>query len=153
MKSRIPHSLAAMLLASAVPVAYSQPSPPAGLVQEPVASASRSDAVADAIVQELNADESLKHSKITVQPEENGVFLSGSTVTDSQARRAIQVASTHAGQGRVSSGILSSEIVLWAPPPQESDAETALAEPAVAEPSVAEAEPVQASSQQEAAPK
>jgi hypothetical protein len=141
MNLRTPHALAALLLASAAPFAFSQPLPPAGLVEEPVASASRSDAVADAIVQELNADASLKHSKITVQPDESGVFLSGSTLTDAQARRAIQVASAHAGQGKVSSGILSSEIVLWAPPPQEPDglAEPAAAEPAVSEPAVAEA--------------
>jgi len=130
MNTRTPHILAALLLAGAAPFAYSQPLPPAGLVDEPVASVSRSDAIADAIAQELNADASLKHSKITVQPDESGVFLSGSTVTDAQARRAIQIATAHAGQGKVSSGILSSEIVLWAPPPQEPDG---LAEPAAAE--------------------
>lgn len=130
MKTRIPTALAALLLAGAAPFAYSQPLPPAGLVDEPVASVSRSDAIADAIAQELNADASLKHSKITVQPDEGTVFLSGSTLTDAQARRAVQVATSHAGQGKVSSGILSSEIVLWSPPPQEPDV---LAEPAVAE--------------------
>jgi hypothetical protein len=131
MNPRIPHTLGALLLAGAVPFAYSQPAPPAGLVEEPVASVSRSDETANAIAQELNADASLKSSKITVQPDENGIFLSGTTLTDAQTRRAIQVASTHAGQGKVSSGILSDEIVLWAPPPQESD--NGLAEPAVAE--------------------
>jgi hypothetical protein len=138
MKSRIPHTLTALLLAGAVPFAYSQPTPPAGLVEEPVASVSRTDDVANAIAQELNADASMKHSKVTVQPEENGIFLSGTTLTDAQARKAIQVAATHAGQGKVSSGILSSEIVLWAPPPQESEAELAV-EPAAAE--VAEVAP------------
>jgi len=131
MKSRIPHTLTALLLAGAVPFAYSQLTPPAGLVEEPVASVSRSDDVANAIAQELNADASLKSSKITVQPDEGGILLTGTTLTDTQTRRAIQVATTHAGQGKVSSGILSSDIVLWAPPPQESA--DALAEPAEAE--------------------
>lgn len=120
-----------MLLAGAVPFAYSQPLPPAGLVEEPVASVSRSDDMANAIAQALNADAAMKHSKVTVQPDEGSIFLSGTTLTDAQARRAIQVATSHAGQGKVSSGILSNEIVLWGPPPQEDD--TGLAEPAVAD--------------------
>ena len=131
MKPHIRHTLAALMLAGAVPFAYSQPLPPAGLVEEPVASVSRSDAVADAIAKDLNADASMKHSKITVQPDESGILLTGSTMTDAQTRRAMQVATTHAGQGKVSSGILSSEIVLWAPPPEVVD--NGLAEPAVAE--------------------
>lgn len=139
MKPRIPRTLTALLLASAVPFAYSQPLPPAGLVEEPVASVSRSDTVADAIAQELNADASMKHSKVTVQPDEGTILLTGSTLTDAQTRRAIQVATSHAGQGKVSSGILSNEIVLWGPPPQESETEIAVDEPTVAEPAVAEA--------------
>jgi hypothetical protein len=149
MKSRIPHTLTALLIAGAVPFAYSQPTPPAGLVEEPVASVSRSDDVATAIAQELNADPSLKHSKLTVQPDEGNILLTGSTLTDAQTRRAIQVATTHAGQGKVSSGILSNEIVFWAPPPEEED--TGLAEPTestVAEPAVAEAEKAPATTTQ-----
>ncbi len=132
MNTRTPHVLLALLLAGAAPFAFSQPLPPAGLVDEPVASVSRADAVADAIAQELNADASMKHSKVTVQPDESGgILLTGSTLTDAQARQAIKVATTHAGQGKVASGILSSEIVLWAPPPEVVD--NGLAEPAVAE--------------------
>ena len=131
MKPHIRHTLAALMFAAAVPFAYSQPLPPAGLVEEPVASVSRSDALADAIAKDLNADVSMKHSKITVQPDESGILLTGSTLTDAQTRRAMQIATTHAGQGKVSSGILSSEIVLWAPPPEVVD--NGLAEPAVAE--------------------
>jgi len=138
MKSRIPHTLTALLLAGAIPLAYAQPIAPAGLVEEPVASVSRSDDVANAIAQELNADPSMKHSKVTVQPDEGGILLTGSTLTDAQSRRAVQVASAHAGEGKVSSGILSNEIVLWAPPPQESETEIAVDETTVAEPTVAE---------------
>src|SRR5687768_18484629 len=100
MNLRTPHALAALLLASAAPFSFSQPLPPAGLVEVPVASASRSDAVANAIVQELNADASLNHSKITVQPDASGISLSGPSLTDAHALRAIQVASALAGQGQ-----------------------------------------------------
>lgn len=151
MKSRIPHTLTALLLAGAVPFAYSQLTPPAGLVEEPVASVSRSDDMANAIAQELNADPSLKHSKLTVQPDEGNILLTGSTLTDAQTRRAIQVATSHAGQGKVSSGILSNEIVLWAPPPQESETEIAADEPTestVAEPAAAEVEKAPATTTQ-----
>jgi hypothetical protein len=138
MRLIIPHALAALLLAGAAPLVYSQATPPAGLVEEPVASVSRSDEMANAIAQELNADASMKHSKVTVQPNEGGILLTGSTLTDAQTRRALQVATAHAGEGKVSSGILSDEIVLWAPPPQEED--TGLAEPAEAGSAVTEVE-------------
>ena len=98
-------------------------------VSEPVASNSRSDgpdgAVAAAIAQELNADPSLKNSKITVQPVDNGIILTGVAPAHAQMQRAVQVATVRAGEGKVVNAIQSEEIVIQVPPPVE----TAVGEP------------------------
>jgi hypothetical protein len=123
MKARIPHTLAILLLAGAAPLAYSQAGskPLANFVDEPVASVSRADDLANAVAQALSADASLKNSKITVQPDEGGVILlTGATLTDAQRRKAAQIATTQAGEGKVVNALMTDEIVLYAPPPQES---------------------------------
>lgn len=115
MKSRIPHVLAALLVAGAVPFAHSQITPPAGLVDEPIASVSRQDDVANAVAQALNADASLKHSKITVQPDDGKILLTGSSLTEMQRMRASQIASQHAGEGKVVNTISHDENVIAVP--------------------------------------
>ena len=122
MKARIPHTLAVLLLAGAAPLAYSQSGsqPPASLADAPVASVARSDDMANSIAQALSADASLKNSKITVQLDDNAVLLTGATSTDAQRRKAGQIATSQAGEGKVVNAIMTDEIVLYAPPPQES---------------------------------
>lgn len=115
MKSRIPHTLAALLVAATAPFAHSQIAPPAGLVDEPVASVSRQDDVANAVAAALNADASLKHSKITVQPDEGTILLTGSSLTEAQRMRATQIASQHAGEGKVVNTIAHDENVVAVP--------------------------------------
>lgn len=133
MKTRISNTLAAMLAATAFASASAQdtaaptaesirvsqpdnpiPKPPEGLVAEPVASLSRADGPdaerLDALVQALNADESMKHSKITVAPEANGgVLLTGVTLTTAQATRALEIATGQAGEGKVTTAIQASD--------------------------------------------
>jgi osmotically-inducible protein OsmY len=116
MKSRIPHALAALVVAAAAGAAHSQVAPPANLVDEPVASVSRSDDLANAIAQALNAEASLKQTKITVQPDEAGVILlTGSATTEAQRLRATQIAVSQAGEGKVVNTIATDENVIWVP--------------------------------------
>lgn len=117
MKSRIPHTLAALMVSGAVPFAHAQSTiqPPANLVAEPVASVSRADDRANAIVQALIADASLKHSKITVAPDEANILLTGTTLTEAQKMRATQIATQHAGEGKVVNTISHDENVIAVP--------------------------------------
>jgi BON domain len=108
--------LVAGILAAAIPLAFAQQPTPVGegprFVQEPVATTSRDDAVANAIAQELNADPSLKQSKITVQPVEEGIMLTGVTPSYAQMRRAGEIAKAHAGEGQVANVIQSEELLI-----------------------------------------
>jgi BON domain len=89
------------------------PSPAMPFVQEPIATATRArgtDAqLGDAIVKALDADPSLKDSKITVQPENGKVTLTGATLTRAQKQRAGEIAMAQAGQGKVVNIILDDE--------------------------------------------
>lgn len=129
MKSRTSHLLAALLVGAA-PLAYAQSAqptpvepdplrPPAGLVGEPVASVSRDDPVAGTIARALNAEPSLKSSKITVQPDENGVILlTGATMSEAQKIRATEIARAHAGEDKVVNTLAHDENVIWVPDPK-----------------------------------
>ena len=121
MKFRIPHTLAAVLLAGAVPFAFAQQAP-AGLVDEPVASVSKSDERADAIAQALNADASLKASKITVQPDDGNILLTGSSLTEAQRMQATKIATSIAGEGKVINTIATDENVIAVPSAPEVEA-------------------------------
>lgn len=80
-------------------------------VDEPVASASRQDDRAKAIVDAMNADPSLKDSKITVQPGDDGsITLTGATMTEAQVKRAGEIAQAGNGDGSVINTILPSEV-------------------------------------------
>lgn len=82
------------------------------LVPESVASASVSggpDAeMVNNIVATLNADPSLRGSKITVQPDNGGITLSGATETPEQAQHAMEIANQVAGEGKVINAIRDS---------------------------------------------
>lgn len=144
MKSHTSHLLAALLLGAA-PLVYAQSAqptpvqpdtlqPPAGLVSEPVASVSRDDPVAGTIAQALNAEASLKHSKITVQPDEGGVILlTGATMSEAQKLRATQIARSHAGEDKVINTLAHDENVIWVPEPKPVAGETVASEEASTE--------------------
>lgn len=130
MKSRVTTVLAALMVAGVVPIAHSQSTiqPPANLVDGPIASVSRADDRTNAIMRALNDDASLKHSKITVQPDEANILLTGTTLTEAQKLRATQIATQHAGEGKIVNTIAHDENVIAVPSspttPQEPGAET-----------------------------
>lgn len=119
MQPRIPHVVAALLLATGTTFASAQAQPQPIYVAEPIASTSAGASgpnaeLASRIAQALAADASLKNSKITVQPDENGILLTGVTPTLAQMGRAISVATQHAGEAIVGSAILTEEVWLEA---------------------------------------
>lgn len=81
------------------------PSPPMNFADEPIASASTTQGadaqMLDGIVKALNADASLKDAKITVQPDEGNVLLTGRALTGAQKQRATQIAAAQAGERKV----------------------------------------------------
>ena len=126
MKSRIPLYVSALLAAGSVslaaaqvgqppdqPKGYSASSPAMAFVQEPIATATKAtgrDAqVADAIVTALDADSSMKDSKITVQADTGKVLLTGATLTRAQKKRAGEIAIAQAGEGNVVNAVLDDE--------------------------------------------
>lgn len=137
MKLRLP--MAALLLAGAVPLAWAQdqPAPPpefgprpptaptaadaadaaaadtsVDLAAAPLASSSSAsaDELGRAIVQELLADSSLQGSKITVASEDGVVTLTGVTPKKEQAKRASEIATARAGEGKVINAITTEEL-------------------------------------------
>ena len=139
MKSRTSHLLAALLVGAA-PLAYAQSAqatpiepdrlqPPAGLVNEPIASVSRDDPLAGTIAQALNAEAALKNAKITVQPDESGVILlTGATMSEAQKIRATEIARSHAGDDKVINTLAHDENVIRVPDPQPVAGEVVEAE-------------------------
>lgn len=129
MKLRISQVVAALLASGTLSLASAQiaappanqpeaklPQPPAGLVAEPVASASRTEGpgteITNPIVQDLVADASLRNSKITVQPDGEVVLLTGVTQTRAQMKRAVEIATAKAGEGKVVNAITTEEFVV-----------------------------------------
>ena len=121
MKSPLTYAFAALLTASGTSLALAQQGTPIesqptlNQVEEPAASVSRPDELANAIAQAINADASLKGSKITVQPDDNSILLTGSTSTEAQKLRAGKIAAAHAGTLPVVNTTASSEVVIWVP--------------------------------------
>jgi osmotically-inducible protein OsmY len=110
MKSHIPYSIAALVAAGAISVATAQTgqadtTAAPTFAQEPVASltpSAASDARLSEVAQALNADESLKGSKITVQLEDSGAtLLTGAALTQEQVQRAGEIAAGPDGQAVV----------------------------------------------------
>ena len=113
-------ALAAVYVVGAAPIALAQDRQ---FVQEPIASVTPNPALPtttlDAIAQDLNAEASLKGSKITVQTADNDVvLLTGAANTEAQRIKASQIAVKHAGAGKVVNAILGEEVVIAVPDPQ-----------------------------------
>lgn len=121
MKFRLSQAVAAVVTAGAIPFAFAQDA--VQYVQEPVASTSTTTGadgpLAEAIAQAINADTSLKNSKITVQPVDNGITLTGVTETYEQMQRAVKIATSQAGSGKVINAIQSSQMIMPAPEPSK----------------------------------
>ena len=126
MKSRIPLYVSALVAAGSVSVAIAQGAQPSQqsaarasaisqlqFVQGPIATATKAQGadaqLADSIVKALDADPGMKDSKITVQPDNGTVFLTGATLTGAQKKRAGEIAIAQAGQGKVVNVILDDE--------------------------------------------
>lgn len=103
-------AFAAGVVSLAAAQAQPNAAPTVQFVQEPTASASKQDDRANTIVQAMNAEASLKGSKITVQPGDDGsITLTGATATADQVKRAGDIARTANGDGSVINVILPSE--------------------------------------------
>ncbi|HEX4779140.1 MAG TPA: BON domain-containing protein [Usitatibacter sp.] len=126
MKTRLNLLVAAAATAGAASIAFGQtaptwpanttePSPEAAptLVQGPVASAAKTggdDAgLVDGVVSALNAEPSLKDSKITVASEDGTVTLTGATQTPDQRKKAGEIAAAQAGDDKVVNAVLDSK--------------------------------------------
>jgi hypothetical protein len=94
--------------------------------------------LANRVVQALNADPSLKNSKITVQPEKGNVLLTGSVATTEQARLATALANGQVGNGTVVNAIQPDQIAYKSPQLEMENA------------SILESEPQQAQSEEQA---
>ena len=106
--------IAALFAAGTVTVALAQDG--VRFVEEPVASTSGGKGanveLANAIAAALNADASLKRSKLTVVSEENGILITGVTPTVAQMAQAARLAGQHAGDANVSSVITTEEVLI-----------------------------------------
>jgi hypothetical protein len=114
MKPFIPHAIAAALaLGASVAVAQTNPMPQLRFVEEPTASAAKLDGpdaeFVKSLVESLNAEPSLKNTKITVQTEQDtgNVILTGATMTAEQAKKAAEIVTAQAGEGKVVNAIQS----------------------------------------------
>jgi hypothetical protein len=90
------------------------PGPELAYVAEPAASASRTTGLdgelANSIAQAISADPAMKNAKITVQPDSDGtIVLTGVAVNHAQAQRAVEIATSHAGEGTVVNVIQDAE--------------------------------------------
>ena len=96
------------------------PKPPANLIEEPNASAFATTNAPEAervkpIVDALNADASLKASKIVVVPDKDVITLVGVTVSDAQRKRAQEIASSQAGEAKVANALTTQQLVINTP--------------------------------------
>jgi osmotically-inducible protein OsmY len=116
MKRQISYAIAALLAAGGISLASAQNANPAAsmnFVQEPVASATKQgsrDQVVTSIVNALNGDASLQHSKISVQSDQGTVILTGVTLTQAQKKQAVQIAASQAGPTKVVDAMQSDDV-------------------------------------------
>jgi len=91
----------------------SNPAPALNFAQEPTATASTTQGaqgqMVESIVQALNADQALRNAKITVQPVEGKIYLSGAALTEAQKKEANRVALSQAGETQVVNIILTDD--------------------------------------------
>ena len=138
MKSRASPALALLIAAGVAVPAFAQTSMKSGdtyvyaptvlgsrnpvpFVNEPIASSSASVAgpsqTMEPIVQALNAEASLKGSKLTVVPDGETIVLTGVTVTHDQMKRAVEIVTSQVGEGKVANAIQTEELVVASAPP------------------------------------
>lgn len=87
-------------------------------VDEPTATTAKStdpDDLAKKVADALNADPSLKNSKISVTSEDGLVTLTGSVATTQQVQAATQIATAQAGDGNVVNTIQPDQIAYRSP--------------------------------------
>jgi osmotically-inducible protein OsmY len=101
------------------------------IIEEPAAStlggASKDQELANDLVQALNADASLKGSKMTVQPE-NGdqqgtVWITGVAKSEDQLKRVSEIAAAHAGGMGIANLVQVEHLDKYDQPDQELGAE------------------------------
>jgi hypothetical protein len=106
MKPTLLHATAVMFAIGAASIgAAPTPATPGTFAPEPIASASRTDGpdaqLSSTIVEALNAEGSLKDSKITVQIDSGVVLLTGTAQNEAQVKRASEIATASAGDAKV----------------------------------------------------
>jgi len=67
---------------------------------------------AQTVADALNAEPLMKGSKLTVVPDEKGLFLTGVTGTAQQMAKAVTIATHHGGGGPVASNISTEQVIL-----------------------------------------
>ena len=106
---------------------------PQPYVAEPTASvatgAQGDTARLNATVEALNAEASLKGSKLTVAPDADALLVTGVTVTRDQMKRALEIAASQAGEGKVVNAIQTEELVIVDNPVPSAAPETQAAAP------------------------
>jgi len=87
------------------------PAPEVPFVAAPVATPVKADGdtLVNAVVQALNADASLKNSKVTVSNDNGTVFVMGATLTHAQKEKIGQIVMQQAGEGKFFNGVLDDE--------------------------------------------
>jgi hypothetical protein len=114
------------------------PNGPLNFVSEPTASLSSDQApgadVGKQLVEQINADESLKGSKITVVPEDGAVTLVGTTKSYAQAQKIAQLAAEKVGVAKVTNAIRDSEVRVEPVPQQTAQADNGDSQAAGAQP-------------------
>ena len=119
MKSTLSIAVAALFAAGAMSLAQAQQATGQGsFVDEPAAATAKStdpDDLAKKVTDALNADQSLKNSKIAVTSEDGLVTLTGSVATTEQAQNASRIAAAQAGDGNVVNVIQPDRIAYKSP--------------------------------------
>lgn len=114
MNAYISRAIAVMLAAGSVSIVSAQvaSSPAPAFAPGPVASAASDTGddktLVDSIVGALNADASLKDSKVAVSAEKGTVTLTGATQTRAQRDKIAEIATAQAGEGKVVNAVLDS---------------------------------------------
>ena len=90
------------------------PAPTLNFAKEPIASASTTQGaegqLAGTIVEALNADPALNQSKISVQPVDGQIVLSGAALTQAQKEEATRIAASKAGETKIVNTIQTDDV-------------------------------------------
>jgi len=108
MNAYISRAIAVMLAAGSVSIVSAQ----VAFAPAPVASAATTSggdqALVDSIVGALNADPSLKDSKVTVSDDDGHILITGATKSREQRDKIVEIATAQAGEVKVVSSVLDS---------------------------------------------